>query len=140
MSTKFELLRRLIPGLLLAQMSFALADSDISNGETRCDELGNNCMCPEALGMTDFDVHGGNPSFKDPNDSVTNECTRTGTPGTAGYASNTSMNVFPASDATVLSALPAGHQVARYIRGPDDHIGGKRGYIRTDVSFSNQVP
>jgi hypothetical protein len=93
--------------------------------EARCTELGANCVCSEPLQMTGFT--GFNDAFWNPSDSTdSKQCNGEGDGLGVGFTitrNGATLDLFGEGDATVLSRLPAGHSVSRYLRGPDDHQG-----------------
>ncbi|MEK7389373.1 MAG: hypothetical protein AAB036_06725 [Elusimicrobiota bacterium] len=93
--------------------------------EQRCSDLGANCVCSEPFQMTGFTVN--NNTFWNPTDSTdSKQCNGEGDFLGTGFAitrGRSPLDLFPEGNATVLSRLPAGHGVSRYLRGPDRHQG-----------------
>jgi hypothetical protein len=99
-------------------------NNDSSDGENRCDILGANCVCAEALN-TNLSVESGSApgkmNWKDPSDSVTKECSQTSNLAgrTIEYCDNCGATRIPVNNATMLDALPVGHQVEWAWGGPN---------------------
>lgn len=90
--------------------------------EQKCTAFGANCLCSEPLQATSYTLV--NVSYYDPNDSTTKECVgETGSPVTSATILRGGTAPVVGSDSSVLAALPAGHSVARYFRGSDNHTG-----------------
>lgn len=109
--------------LLLAGLWFLPADFSQA-AEARCDELGANCICGNQLqGTTLTPLNGG--VWWAVNDATAKPCNGEGVP--TGIITRDSgggpTDMTSSTDATALSALPAGHSVSRFIRAPEGHVG-----------------
>lgn len=93
---------------------------EAAGNEARCDELGANCVCSEPLQATAYPDYGSN-SHWNPNDTTTKQCDVEGTPGAAIARNGWDLEI--STDATALSRLPAGHSIARFLKGPEAHKG-----------------
>jgi hypothetical protein len=89
-------------GIFLSPIAFA--DSDGSNGEQRCDELGARCVCSEPLNTNSYQNAGGNdPQGYNPADSVSKECN-------GGFpVSSYINNVQPDNDPQAIAKMPGGN-------------------------------
>jgi len=106
--------------IMMAVTSALPLQSYAASPEQRCAELGANCICSEPFQMTGFTSVFGWDS--NPNDSTTKQCTTSAdSPGLAVGRSPGALEI--GSDSTVLTKLPAGHNVARYLKGPEGHTG-----------------
>ncbi len=106
-------LTALFAGLMIASYSPA--------AEKRCTELGVNCVCSEPLNTTNFvpSVYG--PTWLNPADSTTKQCTAEefNDPAATGAAITQNFGVpvvYGDNNATALAALPAGHQISYFLR------------------------
>jgi len=106
--------------VVMAVTSALPLQSYAASPEQRCAELGANCICSEPFQMTGFTSVFGWDS--NPNDSTTKQCTTSAdNPGLAIGRSPGALEI--GSDSTVLTKLPTGHNVARYLKGPEGHTG-----------------
>jgi len=106
--------------VILLMMLFSASVAAAAGNEARCTELGANCVCSEPLQATAYPDYG-TGSHWNPNDTTTKECDVEGTPG-AAIARN-GWDLFPSTDSTALSRLPAGHSVSRFLGSPASHKG-----------------
>lgn len=91
--------------------------------ETRCNELGANCVCSEPLQATAYTDYGTGEHWN-PNDTSSLECNGEGLPGHAVIrALGGTFDLIGSSNATALSRLPAGHSINRFLAGPSGHRG-----------------
>jgi hypothetical protein len=86
--------------------------------EQRCKDLGANCVCSEPFN-TNL-LRRIEPSWFDPVDGVRKECSTSR--GGAPIERNAN-DVAGSNDTAALNALPAGHQVSYFARGPEGHLG-----------------
>jgi len=86
--------------------------------EQHCDELGANCVCSEPFNTA---TYVGGPSFFNPADSITKECSVEGGAGQAVVRN--SATIVGSNDATALALLPSGNKVTRFLRADDGHTG-----------------
>lgn len=110
-----------MPFLLFVIWTMFVGTSEAA--ETRCTELGANCVCSEPLQATSYANLGSNAHWN-PNDTSTLECNGE---GIAGYAvvRNTggTLDLVASTNTTALSRLPAGHSVSRFLAGAAGHQG-----------------
>jgi hypothetical protein len=89
--------------------------------EQRCDGLGRDCVCSEPFNTTTYKRV--SSSWYDPGDRQTKGCTvERGLPIGTAVARNDA-DVRGGTDPTALATLPAGHQVAAFLRAMDGHVG-----------------
>jgi len=112
-------MNRLALALILVSPA-ALADADPSNGEQRCDELGNRCVCSEPLNMAGFSYSQdqGAAARHNPDDSVVKECglNEAGFPWYSGKTRWTSTSIPDALDA---NSLPQKDPSIQRFLGPE---------------------
>src|SRR3989440_5612464 len=109
--------QRLTQAIVLAALSLLWA-TNAQAEEQRCIALGANCICSEPLNTTTF---AGGPSFWNPADSTTKECSEE--PAAIGAPIARNSPVFSSNDATAMAALPPGHTMSNFLRTDDNHQG-----------------
>ncbi len=102
-----------LSGLLLVLASSSHA------AEVTCDALGSNCICSEPFN-TDKLVRIGS-SYYNPVDSGAKECTAEGDMGNAIVRN--SNDIVASNDPAAIAALPNGHKIKFFPRGPAGHVG-----------------
>ena len=109
--------QRLTQAIVLAALSLLWA-TNAQAEEQRCIALGANCICSEPLNTTTF---AGGPSYWNPADSTTKECSFESAVIGAPILRNSP--VFSSNDATAMAALPPGHTMSNFLRTDDNHQG-----------------
>ena len=101
---------------------FMLLASPIVAQETRCGELGANCLCSEPMNTATYAQSG---NYWNPADSTTKQCTVTS--AGAGYTiERSTADIMGASAAThpaAFAALPPGATITRFMKASDNHSG-----------------
>ncbi|MFO0701269.1 MAG: hypothetical protein U0236_18775 [Nitrospira sp.] len=123
----FQFQRRMIFLLTLQCLALGILTlvwtSNANAAERRCNDLGANCVCSEPLQATAYINYGTN-SHWNPNDTTNLECNGEGLPGAAVVRNaGSTVDLLASTNATALSRLPAGHQVQRFLAGPQNHKG-----------------
>jgi len=90
----------------------------LNAAEQKCTDLAVNCVCSEPSNTANLGRV--SPAWYNPADSTSKECNTEG-PGLAIVRN--ADDLIASNDATVLGALPGGHQVQYFVRGPEGHAG-----------------
>src|SRR6266849_8930167 len=109
--------QRLTQAIVLAALSL-LWETNAQAEEQRCIGLGANCICSEPMNTTTF---AGGPSYWNPADSTTKECSVESAVIGAPIVRNAP--VFSSNDATAMGALPPAHTMSNFLRTDVNHRG-----------------
>lgn len=94
--------------------------AEIDNAETRCKQLGADCICSEPL-----QVSGAYEKARNPEDSGRKECSPGGQAWTAWSSSGEGVSRWPI-------AFPPGSQVTHVLSHPSDFLGGQINSVSLD--------
>lgn len=112
-------------GLVCAVVAlWMLASVDAMAVESRCTELGANCLCSDTLNAAGPLVDPGPDNYTwTIDDGATKDCIFWGGSGVIEMNDASIGILSVSSDATILSALPAGHSVGFFLKASDSYNG-----------------